>query len=490
MTTTAVPFTPEEVDATGRARRYFWWVLGISATVSVLGNGLHAWTRVSADPPPDDLIHPEPGMTVELLPPLVAAVLAAIIPIALLVHTHGLALLAQAPSRWGWVSRAIVLAVIVLLAAGGFVLSFEALRELAMQAGFRAQDAWIFPVLVDGSIGGATVALLTLPSIRKTSSAPISAHTQEWVGAEQVRTGAEEAVQPVDESTVAAQSEARVIEDFEREFADPMSRATDITAPSSSAREPFVARATEPVNDVERDDVERVSSARDASEIARAEFAESSARDDASPIALDTEIARADAVADPDVVARDTGVDDRASSVAHSPAELGTDHESSAADGGVDAAAARDAEEAAARDLTPVVTLVRAPRTARATGETGARSSRAHHGSSARDAVVDGALARAAERAPRAKSSARGTTGPGPFARELSHAEASRLARTVLDRGKSKQPVEVLTAIYRARSQGHNANHIADHVVTDLPRSTVSRAIDAALAVSGPRALD
>ncbi|GAB4590387.1 DUF2637 domain-containing protein [Nocardia sp. IFM 10818] len=364
------------------------------------------------------------------------------------------------------------------------MLSFEALRELAMQAGFRAKEAWVFPVLVDGSIAGATVALLTLPSLRKTSSTSISAHTQEWTDMDQVRTGKEDA------EIGAAASDAQVIEDFEREFADPMSRAAATTVPSSSAREPIVARATETGHEIAREDIERGSSAHDESELSRATLTASSANEDVSPIALDDEIARADLAADPDASARDTVVVERASSVAHSPADLGTDRESSAAHASVGRPVERADEEDAARELTPVVALVRAPQTARATRETGLRSARATHASSARDAVVDGALARAADRAPRAKSSARDTAGTGPFARELSQTEASRLARAVLDRGKSKQPVEVLTAIYRAHSQGHNANHIADHVVTDLPRSTVNRAIAAALAVSGPRAVD
>ncbi|GAB4590323.1 hypothetical protein, partial [Nocardia sp. IFM 10818] len=287
----------------------------------------------------------------------------------------------------------------------------------------------------------------------------------------------------------AARDDEAVLADFEREFTDSSARATD-TEDSYRALE-FIARATEDTSPIARDvGVERAEIERAESGSERAESAASRATEDVSPIARDTDFERADIAADLDVPARDPESGARVSSAAHSPIELGTGRESSAAVSSVDESVARATEEAPAPDLTPVVALVRTPHPARATREAGPRTARATRGSSARETVVDGALARATEHAPRAKSSARDSAGTGPFARELSQADASRLARAVLDRGKSKQPAEVLTAIYRAHSQGHNANHIAAHVVADLPRSTVSRAIDAALSVSGPRALD
>ncbi|MBF6216125.1 DUF2637 domain-containing protein [Nocardia puris] len=160
-----------------KARRFWWWVLGVSAAVSVLGNALHAWLRVDATHTP--LANPKTGLALTMLPPIVAAGIAALIPIALLVHTHGLALLVQSPSKHGWLSRTVVLAVILGLGAGGFYLSFEALRELAMQAGFGSTEAWVFPLLVDGSIGGATFVLLSLPPIRATTAASQPAYTTE-----------------------------------------------------------------------------------------------------------------------------------------------------------------------------------------------------------------------------------------------------------------------------------------------------------------------
>lgn len=64
-----------------RERRWFSWVLGVGAVVSVAGNSLHAFT----DGAP--------------LPNWVAAVIAAIAPVALLVDTHGVVMLFRAAQR-------------------------------------------------------------------------------------------------------------------------------------------------------------------------------------------------------------------------------------------------------------------------------------------------------------------------------------------------------------------------------------------------------
>ncbi|UGT58915.1 DUF2637 domain-containing protein [Nocardia asteroides] len=145
--------SPGTAEAIRTARKFWWWVLGVSAAISVLGNALHAWIRVEhiSDP------------TVPMLDPWVAALLAAVVPVAVLVHTHGLALIVQVPLKHGKLAKAVVFAVILVLAIGSFYLSWDALRELAMQAGFGADEAQLFPLLLDGSIGGATVVLLALP---------------------------------------------------------------------------------------------------------------------------------------------------------------------------------------------------------------------------------------------------------------------------------------------------------------------------------------
>ncbi|MGF0320741.1 DUF2637 domain-containing protein [Nocardia fluminea] len=156
MTSTS---TPDQLDSTATAeairaaRKFWWWVLGASAAISVLGNALHAWTRVE---------HISDA-TLPMLHPAVAALLASVVPIAVLVHTHGLALIVQVPLKHGKLAKAIVFLVILILAVGGFYLSWDALRELAMQAGFAHDEAQLFPLLLDGSIAGATAVLLALP---------------------------------------------------------------------------------------------------------------------------------------------------------------------------------------------------------------------------------------------------------------------------------------------------------------------------------------
>ncbi|MEV6281016.1 hypothetical protein [Nocardia sp. NPDC051832] len=85
----------------------------------------------------------------------------------------------------------------------------------------------------------------------------------------------------------------------------------------------------------------------------------------------------------------------------------------------------------------------------------------------------------------------RNDTAVGPFARPLTQQAAAKLARTVVQRGLSKQPVDLLTQIYVTASNptlDTTANSIATAV--SLPHSTVGRALDAAAKVAGPRAIN
>ncbi|GAA4365371.1 DUF2637 domain-containing protein [Paeniglutamicibacter cryotolerans] len=50
----------------------------------------------------------------------------------------------------------------VLIAIGAFVLSFAALTDLAQRSGIEANLAWIWPIIVDGMIVAATVAIVAL----------------------------------------------------------------------------------------------------------------------------------------------------------------------------------------------------------------------------------------------------------------------------------------------------------------------------------------
>ena len=54
----------------------------------------------------------------------------------------------------------------VLIGAGAFWLSFTALADLAVRSGIGAGQAWIWPLLVDGLIVVATVAVVALDGHR------------------------------------------------------------------------------------------------------------------------------------------------------------------------------------------------------------------------------------------------------------------------------------------------------------------------------------
>lgn len=54
----------------------------------------------------------------------------------------------------------------VLLAAGAFVLSFTALRDLAGRSGIEAGLAWLWPLIVDGIIVVATISVFALSGTR------------------------------------------------------------------------------------------------------------------------------------------------------------------------------------------------------------------------------------------------------------------------------------------------------------------------------------
>jgi hypothetical protein len=61
----------------------------------------------------------------------------------------------------------------VLIAVGAFVLSFASLTDLAVRSGIDANLAWIWPIIVDGLIVAATVAIVALAGHdRKTLAYP------------------------------------------------------------------------------------------------------------------------------------------------------------------------------------------------------------------------------------------------------------------------------------------------------------------------------
>ncbi|MFD3463995.1 DUF2637 domain-containing protein [Nocardia fluminea] len=62
--------------------------------------------------------------------------------------------------RWARWSAVLVL---IGIGAAAFVLSFAALQDLAIMGGTRRGLAWLFPVIVDGTIIQATMAVIALP---------------------------------------------------------------------------------------------------------------------------------------------------------------------------------------------------------------------------------------------------------------------------------------------------------------------------------------
>ncbi|WP_293787392.1 DUF2637 domain-containing protein, partial [uncultured Aeromicrobium sp.] len=70
----------------------------------------------------------------------------------------------QAGRRWAVVTAA---GGTVFIAAGAFWLSFTALADLARRSGIEAGQAWAWPLIVDGIIVVATVAVVALAGHRQ-----------------------------------------------------------------------------------------------------------------------------------------------------------------------------------------------------------------------------------------------------------------------------------------------------------------------------------
>ncbi|MGW4326016.1 DUF2637 domain-containing protein [Nocardia sp. NPDC004573] len=141
---TAIARTPSAEAATpkSRAHGFFWTVLTAAATVSITGNATQA------------LLH-------DTALPVVAAAVAIIPPLALLAAVHGVTVLARAHTATR-AARWVATAMTVLIATGAFWLSFTALRSLAITAGVPQSEAWIWPLIIEGSMAQSTVALLAL----------------------------------------------------------------------------------------------------------------------------------------------------------------------------------------------------------------------------------------------------------------------------------------------------------------------------------------
>lgn len=135
--------TPHEIHA--RVRRLLWALLAFATTASLSGNVARTVITHSG---------------AAAVGPIVAAALA---PFALLSLTHLLGLwshiAARGPTYWCF------LVAIIALSATAFRLSFDALRSLAIEYGYTANEAALFPVMIDGIIAVCTLGLVVLTRI-------------------------------------------------------------------------------------------------------------------------------------------------------------------------------------------------------------------------------------------------------------------------------------------------------------------------------------
>lgn len=132
-------------DYRDSATRFFWAWLISGAAASILGNVTHALLSAGRS-----------GASA-----VIAACMALAPPVVLLLATYGVHALVRSRivGRNYWAA----LAITVALACCAFVLSFEALHDLATTyGGMRSTVAWLWPLAIDLSITGSTVALLAL----------------------------------------------------------------------------------------------------------------------------------------------------------------------------------------------------------------------------------------------------------------------------------------------------------------------------------------
>jgi hypothetical protein len=146
--------SPAQEQSGAAASRFFWLWLFTATSMSVAGNVTHA------------IINAPRGEVA------LAAAAAVVPPAVLLGSTHSVAVLVK--TRRLGASYWCALLMTVALAGCAFVLSFDALRDLAVSLGFHPDTAWLWPVAIDVSIAQSTLALLTLSpaALTEVSDAP------------------------------------------------------------------------------------------------------------------------------------------------------------------------------------------------------------------------------------------------------------------------------------------------------------------------------
>jgi hypothetical protein len=141
-----------------RATRFFWAMLIVSTCFSVGGNVTHAVLHASTPSAP------------------VAAAVATVPPLVLLWSLHGVSLLVRAHRHAGLMFWCALLMTLTL-AGFAFILSFDALRSLAVTFGVSPRLGWLWPLAVDVSIANATVALLSLSRPGAPADTPVHVAT-------------------------------------------------------------------------------------------------------------------------------------------------------------------------------------------------------------------------------------------------------------------------------------------------------------------------
>jgi hypothetical protein len=145
--------------ATRRASRFYWAWLVFATGMSILGNVTHALLVA-----PGDLR-------------LLAAIASVVPPSFVLGSTHSLGL-GLAMRRFA-MAYTLGLVMTIGVAACAFLLSFDALRSLAVMLGWPSGTAWLFPIVIDVSIAQATFGLLSLSPLQARDPADMStAHGQ------------------------------------------------------------------------------------------------------------------------------------------------------------------------------------------------------------------------------------------------------------------------------------------------------------------------
>ncbi|WP_433562326.1 DUF2637 domain-containing protein [Nocardia sp. CA-151230] len=141
---------PGRPDAERSAVQFFWGELILMALMSIGGNTVHA------------VLNAPHGLAV------VAGFVAMFPPVALLAATHGVGLLVRARAN-ATLAYWFVVFLTSAIALIAFRLSFDALRALAIQVGMARHLASLVPLIIDGAIGQATIALLVLARSPRTA---------------------------------------------------------------------------------------------------------------------------------------------------------------------------------------------------------------------------------------------------------------------------------------------------------------------------------